>query len=87
MIGNALVAASAIFVAFAFWPGLVLVIWGELAPNTGDEIEAPDKLLHFIGYFGLALMPTIAVRADQRALWWALARIRRGGGLGVIASR
>ncbi len=43
-----------------------------------------DKALHFTAYFGLALMTTIAVRADRRALWWALFLICMGGALEIV---
>ena len=44
-----------------FWPGLVLVAWGELTPHPPDltPILAWDKVQHFIAYFGLAGMATM----------------------------
>ena len=68
-------------------PAFALVIWGEL---THSQISAElfphvwDKVLHFTAYFGLALMTTIAVRADRRALWWALGLILLGGVLEIV---
>ncbi len=48
------------------------------------DIDIWDKALHFTAYFGLALMTTIAVRADRRALWWALALVAMGGTLEIV---
>lgn len=68
-------------------PAIVIVIFGELThvPIAQDlEIHIWDKALHFTAYFGLAVMTTIAVRADRRALWWALGLIALGGALEII---
>ncbi|MBV9045381.1 MAG: VanZ family protein [Alphaproteobacteria bacterium] len=68
-------------------PAIALVTWGELAqaPLPEElEIAVWDKALHFTAYFGLALMTTIAVRADRRSLWWALALVVMGGALEVV---
>ncbi len=68
-------------------PALAVVIWGELANNeivSIIESDVWDKLLHFTAYFGLCLMTTIAVRANRRALWWALGLVLLGGALEII---
>ncbi|HUO90673.1 MAG TPA: VanZ family protein [Rhizomicrobium sp.] len=65
-------------------PAILLVIWGELRPAGEIEIHVWDKALHFTAYFGLSLMATIAVRADRRAIWCALALIAMGGALEII---
>jgi VanZ family protein len=65
-------------------PAVLVVIWGELKPPGELEIHVWDKALHFTAYFGLALMATIAVRADRRALWWAVALVAMGGALEII---
>jgi VanZ family protein len=73
--------------AWLVWPALAVVIFGELThlPIPQDlEIKVWDKALHFTAYFGLAAMTTIAVRADRRALWWALGLIALGGALEII---
>jgi VanZ family protein len=75
------------FVAIAIWPALALVVYGELAHSSvlhTLEIDVWDKALHFTAYFGLALMATISVRADRRAIWCALALVALGGALEVI---
>ena len=64
-----------------------MVCWGELghARLIADlEFNIWDKALHFTAYFGLALMATVAVRADRRALWWALGLVALGGALEIV---
>ncbi len=68
-------------------PALLVVIYGELAHShliAAVEFDVWDKLLHFTAYFGLALMTTIAVRADRRALWWAVGLVVLGGVLEIL---
>ncbi|MEJ0040750.1 MAG: VanZ family protein [Rhizomicrobium sp.] len=68
-------------------PAIVVVVLGELTHSAlAQELERDfwDKALHFTAYFGLALMTTIAVRADRRALWWALGLAALGGVLEII---
>jgi VanZ family protein len=68
-------------------PAFLVVIAGELvhSPVLGRlEAHVWDKALHFTAYFGLALMTTVAVRADRRSLWWMLALIAMGGALEII---
>jgi len=67
-------------------PALLLVVFGELThqPLLQDlDIDIWDKYLHFTAYFGLAMMTTIAVRADRRALWCAAGLIALGALLEV----
>ncbi|MEI9990639.1 MAG: VanZ family protein [Rhizomicrobium sp.] len=68
-------------------PAIAVVVFGELTHSSLTqelEIDVWDKALHFTAYFGLALMTTIAVRADRRALWWALGLVALGGGLEIV---
>lgn len=62
-----------------FWPGVALVIWGELTPNPPDVAQDVwDKAEHFTAYFGLAAMAmlVLAVRgAPLRTRLLALAGI------------
>jgi VanZ family protein len=70
-----------------FWPGVALIIWGELTPREPDLVSAIfgwDKLEHFTAYFGLASMATL-VMGLRRKLAWALAGIIfLGGALEMI---
>ncbi len=68
-------------------PAIIVVVVAELSHSSlvqALEFNVWDKLLHFTAYFGLALMTTIAVRADRRALWWALFLVALGGVLEVV---
>jgi VanZ family protein len=68
-------------------PALLVVIWGELTSSrVASVLETRfwDKSLHFTAYFGLSLMVTIAVRANHRAIWWALGLIMLGGALEIV---
>ena len=68
-------------------PALAVVVFGELTHSNviaTVEVAVWDKALHFTAYFGLALMTTIAVRADRRALWWALGLALMGGALEIV---
>jgi VanZ family protein len=65
-------------------PAILVVIWGELKPPGQFEIHVWDKALHFTAYFGLSLMATIAVRADRRVWWCALALVAMGGALELV---
>jgi VanZ family protein len=69
--------------AWLFWPALALVIWGELRSH-GENLEVWDKLLHFTAYFGLALIATVALRANRLTLWVLAGLIALGGALEVI---
>lgn len=73
--------------AWLIAPALGIVIYGELGHASLIavlEFDIWDKALHFSAYFGLCVMTTIAVRADRRALWWALGLIALGGALEIV---
>jgi VanZ family protein len=75
------------FDAWLVAPALLVVIYGELGHAqiiARLESDIWDKALHFTAYFGLCLMTTIAVRAERRALWWALGLIVLGGVLEIV---
>jgi len=68
-------------------PAIAVVVFGELThvPVMQKlDVDVWDKALHFTAYFGLAVMTTIAVRADRRALWWALGLVALGGVLEIV---
>lgn len=54
-----------------FWPGVAVVIWGELTPHPPhlEGIFAWDKLDHFTAYFGLAAMATMVTGLRPRLIW------------------
>lgn len=71
--------------AWLFWPALAIVVWGELTSGPSTvEIHVWDKALHFTGYFGLALIATLALRANRNVLWALLALIAIGGLLEIV---
>jgi VanZ family protein len=54
-----------------FWPGVALVVWGELTPSPPhlSGILDWDKLDHFTAYFGLAAMATMVTGLRPRLVW------------------
>jgi VanZ family protein len=71
--------------AWAFWPAVAVVVWGELTPSPPREVEVIwDKAQHFIAYFGLALLATLVLRASRRAIWAVAALVLFGGALEII---
>ncbi len=70
---------------YLFIPALCLVVWGEL--RTVEQIfvpNAPDKVLHFIAYFGLAGLATVALDGRRSVLYAMLALVVMGGALEII---
>ena len=72
--------------AVLFWPALAVVVWGEVfAPihlHLLDRVN--DKVLHFIAYFGLAVMAAAAFKGRRGAVWAVLALIVMGGVLEIV---
>ena len=59
---------SHILALYLFWPAVLLVAWGELTPHPPNlEVEVWDKTLHFMAYFGLAGLATVALGARRPA--------------------
>lgn len=54
-----------------FWPGVAVVVWGELTPHPPhlEGVFAWDKLDHFTAYFGLAAMATMVTGLRPRLIW------------------
>jgi len=76
---------SHVLALYLFWPAVVLVAWGEVTPNPPNlEGLVWDKVLHFIAYFGLAGMATVALDARRTAVWAVLGLIVLGGLLEVL---
>ena len=71
-----------------FWPALIVVAWGELTPHP-PRLAGPfqwDKLDHFIAYFGLCLLATLAWGLRRSLVWVFLAVVALGGSLEIIQS-
>lgn len=69
-----------------FWPGVMLIVWGELTPHPPDvsSIIVWDKAQHFIAYFGLAAMATMVVGLNRRLGLAILGVILLGGVLEIL---
>ncbi|HVZ28639.1 MAG TPA: VanZ family protein [Rhizomicrobium sp.] len=69
-----------------FWPGALLIAWGELTPRP-PHLEGPfgwDKVDHFVAYFGLAAMATMVTGVRPRLAWAILGVILFGGVLEIL---
>ena len=68
-----------------FWPAVLVVSWGELTPNPPDiSVSQWDKVQHFIAYFGLALLATLAWERRGWRLRIFLGVIALGGLLEIL---
>ena len=69
-----------------FWPGVALVVWGELTPHPPDLswILGWDKAQHFTAYFGLASMTTLVLGLRLRLVPGVLGVIFLGGLLEIL---
>jgi len=76
---------SHVLALYLFWPAVLLVAWGELTPQPpGMEGVIWDKALHFMAYFGLAGLATVALDARKPALWAVLSLAFLGGALEIL---
>jgi VanZ family protein len=76
---------SHVLASYLFWPAVLLVAWGELTPHPPNlEAEVWDKSLHFMAYFGLAGLATVALDARKQALWAVLSLAILGGALEIL---
>jgi len=71
--------------AWLFPLALAVVVWGELKPSAHGP-EGFDKVLHFLAYFGLAGLATVAFGRLRAALWAGLALAAFGGALEIVQS-
>jgi VanZ family protein len=73
--------------ALFFWPAVAVVVWGELTPHPPAMAALMwDKAEHFIAYFGLTLLASLAWGL-RRSLTLVLAGIiALGGALEIIQS-
>lgn len=69
-----------------FWPGVLLIAWGELTPNPPqmNGVLGWDKAEHFIAYFGLASMAALVIGLRRRLAWAILGVILLGGALEIM---
>jgi VanZ family protein len=69
-----------------FWPGVALIVWGELTPHPPDlsSFLAWDKAQHFTAYFGLAAMATMVLGVNRRLVWAMAGVILLGGALEIL---
>ena len=69
-----------------FWPGVALIVWGELTPRPPDlhGIFAWDKAQHFTAYFGLSAMATLVLGLRPRLAQAILGVILLGGALEIL---
>jgi VanZ family protein len=73
--------------AWLFWPALAVVVWGELTPHP-PKVTALlwDKAEHFIAYFGLTLMASLAWGLRWSLVWVFAAMVALGGALEILQS-
>jgi VanZ family protein len=71
---------SHVLALYLFWPAILFVAWGELTPQPPNlEAVVWDKALHFMAYFGMAGLATVALGARRPALWAVLSLAILGG--------
>jgi len=74
------------FACWVFIPAVAVVVWGELKPSTSGPEMIWDKLLHFIAYFGLGGIATVALGRLRPAIWAAAGLAAFGGVLEIVQS-
>ena len=73
--------------AWLFWPALVVVAWGELTPHPPKLADLLwDKAEHFIAYFGLTLLASLAWGLRWSLVWVFVAMVALGGVLEILQS-
>lgn len=71
--------------AWLFWPAVAVVVWGELTPHPPAAAALLwDKAEHFIAYFGLTLLASLAWGLKRSLVWVFLAMVALGGALEII---
>lgn len=72
--------------AWAFFPALTVVAWGELTPHP-PRLAGPflwDKADHFTAYFGLALLASLGWGLRRSLVFIILGVIALGGALELL---
>ena len=73
--------------AWLFWPALAVVVWGELTPHPPRLAQLFwDKAEHFIAYFGLTLLASLAWGLRRSLVLVLAAMVALGGALEIIQS-
>ncbi len=74
------------FSRWLFWPGLLLIVWGELTPHPPDLslVFGWDKAEHFTAYFGLAAMAAMVLERGQRLARAIFGIVLLGGVLEIL---
>ena len=73
--------------AVLFWPAALVVIWGELTPHPpGMAALLWDKAEHFIAYFGLTVLASVAWGLRRSLAFVFAAIVALGGALEIIQS-
>lgn len=71
--------------AWLFWPAVAVVVWGELTPQPPAAAALLwDKAEHFLAYFGLTLLASLAWGLRRSLVWVFLAMVALGGALEII---
>jgi len=81
-----LVRFAHILSQWLFWPGVILIAWGELVPHPPqvDGLFLWDKAQHFTAYFGLASMATTALGPSRRLVCAFIGVIMFGAALEIL---
>jgi VanZ family protein len=69
--------------AVLFPPAWAGVLGGELG-TSGGAPQLWDKALHFIAYFVLSVLMTLALQAPRKMLWGMLGLVAMGGMLEIL---
>jgi VanZ family protein len=73
--------------AWLFWPAALVVVWGELTPHPPNAAALMwDKAEHFIAYFGLTLLASLAWGLRRSLVWVFAAVVALGGVLEIVQS-
>jgi VanZ family protein len=73
--------------ALLFWPAAAVVVWGELTPHPpGMAALLWDKAEHFIAYFGLTLLASLAWGLRRSLAFVFAGIVALGGALEIIQS-
>jgi VanZ family protein len=73
--------------AWLFWPAALVVVWGELTPHPPSAAALMwDKAEHFIAYFGLTLLASLAWGLRRSLAWVFATVVALGGALEIIQS-